>query len=65
MQHASSTIPNYAEGYCTDDNARALALAMILKRSGQGSARLSHRATTYAAFLHHALIQNPGASTIS
>ena len=26
LQHASSTIPNFAEGYCTDDNARALLL---------------------------------------
>jgi glycosyltransferase involved in cell wall biosynthesis len=24
LQHASFTIPNYQEGYCTDDNARAL-----------------------------------------
>ena len=23
LQHANSTIPNFAEGYCTDDNARA------------------------------------------
>ena len=24
LQHATHTIPNFAEGYCTDDNARAL-----------------------------------------
>jgi len=60
FQHASYTVPNFAEGYCTDDNARALALAMILKRSGQASARLSHRATTYAAFLHHAFDPKSG-----
>ena len=26
FQHASFTVPNFAEGYCTDDNARALVL---------------------------------------
>jgi glycosyltransferase involved in cell wall biosynthesis len=54
FQHARYTAPLFAEGYCTDDNARALALAMILKRTGLASARLAHRTTTYAAFLHHA-----------
>jgi len=54
FQHASFTVPNFAEGYCTDDNARALVLAMMLQRLGQGSQRLSERAATYAAFLNHA-----------
>ena len=54
FQHASFTVPNFAEGYCTDDNARALVLALMLKRLGQGSPRLSERAATYAAFLNHA-----------
>jgi len=30
FQHASFTTPNLAEGYCTDDNARALILAVLL-----------------------------------
>jgi glycosyltransferase involved in cell wall biosynthesis len=54
FQHASFTVPNYAEGYCTDDNARALVLAMMLKRLGHGSPRIGERAATYAAFLNHA-----------
>ncbi len=54
FQHASFTVPNFAEGYCTDDNARALALALLLKRLGQGSHRIGTRAVTYAAFLNHA-----------
>ncbi|MBI3415152.1 MAG: glycosyltransferase family 4 protein [Verrucomicrobia bacterium] len=54
FQHASFTVPNFAEGYCTDDNARALVLALMLKRLGQGSPRLGERAATYAAFLNHA-----------
>ena len=54
FQHASFTVPNFAEGYCTDDNARALVLAMMLKRLGHGSPRIGKRAATYAAFLNHA-----------
>ncbi len=57
FQHASFTVPNYAEGYCTDDNARALVLAMMLKRLGHGSPRIGKRAATYAAFLNYAFHQ--------
>jgi glycosyltransferase involved in cell wall biosynthesis len=58
FQHASFIVPNFAEGYCTDDNARALVLALMLQRFGKGSARLHAHATTYAAFLNHAF--DPG-----
>jgi glycosyltransferase involved in cell wall biosynthesis len=54
FQHASFTVPNFEEGYCTDDNARALVLAVMLQRLGHGSPRLNERAATYAAFLNHA-----------
>jgi len=47
-------VPNFAEGYCTDDNARALVLVLMLKRLGHSSARLNERAATYAAFLNYA-----------
>src|ERR1043165_6217495 len=43
FQHASFTVPNFTEGYCTDDNARALVLALMLQRLGQGSSRLQSR----------------------
>jgi len=54
LQHAVYTIPNYAEGYCTDDNARALILTVLLEELGveERAAALGGR---YAAFLHHAL----------
>jgi glycosyltransferase involved in cell wall biosynthesis len=29
LQHAIYTVPNYNEGYCTDDNARALVLSVV------------------------------------
>src|SRR5205823_5103512 len=54
FQHASFTVPNFAEGYCSDDNARALVLLLMLQQLGQNSQRLNAQATTYAAFLNHA-----------
>ena len=60
FQHASFTVPNFSEGYCTDDNARALALALMLQKLGLGSRRLSERAATYAAFLNHAFDRQRG-----
>lgn len=60
FQHASFTVPNFAEGYCTDDNARALVLALMLQRLGQGSPRLGEVAASYAAFLNHAFDQKLG-----
>ena len=60
FQHASFTVPNFAEGYCTDDNARALVLALMLKKLGHGSPRLGAQAATYAAFLNHAFDRQRG-----
>ncbi|MGH7991874.1 MAG: glycosyltransferase family 4 protein [Limisphaerales bacterium] len=54
FQHASFTVPNFAEGYCTDDNARALVLALMLHKLGYDSPQLAGQAATYAAFLNHA-----------
>ena len=54
LQHANSTIPNFAEGYCTDDNARALLLTVLLEQLGHSSAQVYRLATTYAAFLNYA-----------
>lgn len=60
FQHASFTVPNFAEGYCTDDNARALVLSMMLQRLGLGSPRLNERGANYAAFLNHAFDRSRG-----
>ena len=54
FQHASFTVPNFAEGYCTDDNARALLLTLMLQQSGHRSPPINALAATYAAFLNHA-----------
>jgi hypothetical protein len=54
LQHAVYDVPNFAEGYCTDDNARALVLTVLLEELGHKSQRLDRAATTYAAFLRYA-----------
>src|SRR5712671_5695472 len=54
FQHAIFTVPNFSEGYCTDDNARAFILAVLLDELGEDTENVRTLATTYAAFLHHA-----------
>ena len=54
FQHAILTVPNFSEGYCTDDNARAFILAVLLDELEEQSERARTLATTYAAFLNHA-----------
>jgi glycosyltransferase involved in cell wall biosynthesis len=61
FQHAIFNVPNYHEGYCTDDNARAFILCNMLDEVGGAPHRdkLDHLASTYLAFL--AAAWNPGA----
>ncbi|MEX2260678.1 MAG: glycosyltransferase family 4 protein [Bryobacteraceae bacterium] len=54
FQHAVFSVPNFSEGYCTDDNARAFVLAMQLGELGGDPEGVRSVATTCAAFLHHA-----------
>src|SRR2546421_10800833 len=54
FQHAIFTVPNFSEGYCTDDNARAFILAVLLDEMEEEPERMRTLATTYAAFLNHA-----------
>jgi glycosyltransferase involved in cell wall biosynthesis len=54
FQHATFSVPNFSEGYCTDDNARAFVLAVLLGELGEHPERVRGVATTCAAFLHHA-----------
>jgi glycosyltransferase involved in cell wall biosynthesis len=56
LQHATFAVPNYSEGYTTDDNARALTLTVLLEQLGQTEPREIHDlASRYLAFLGHAL----------
>ena len=54
LQHACYSIPNHHEGYCTDDNARALVLTVLMEELGKDSPELHQAASTYAAFLNYA-----------
>ena len=59
VQHAIFTIPNYGEGYTTDDNARALILTMLLEQEGKEQLGKPDKFTPasafrYLAFLEHA-----------
>jgi glycosyltransferase involved in cell wall biosynthesis len=54
FQHAIFSIPNFSEGYCTDDNARAFILAVLLGELSAEPDTVRTLATTSAAFLHHA-----------
>jgi glycosyltransferase involved in cell wall biosynthesis len=54
FQHAAFDVPNFAEGYCTDDNARALAVVVLVEALGLATPQTHRAASTYAAFLGHA-----------
>jgi glycosyltransferase involved in cell wall biosynthesis len=54
FQHATFSVPNFSEGYCTDDVARAFILAVQLSELGEEPEGIRSLATTCAAFLNHA-----------
>ena len=60
FQHATYTIPNFEEGYCTDDNARALLLTVLLGELGQDGPEVRRIANTAAAFLQAAFHRERG-----
>ncbi len=53
VQHATFSVPARASGYCVDDNARALIVALHAD-SLSGSAETKRLVVTYLAFLHAA-----------
>jgi len=61
LQHATFSVPRYAEGYCLDDNARALLLVTLLEDSGADDPRLVRvLASRYLAFVDHAFDRSSG-----
>jgi glycosyltransferase involved in cell wall biosynthesis len=55
LQHATFTVPNYTEGYTTDDNARALIVAVLLEELGVPPyEEVLSLASRYLAFLQYA-----------
>jgi glycosyltransferase involved in cell wall biosynthesis len=59
FQHAIFNIPNFAEGYCTDDNARAFILTLLLEETTSlvTQQELERLASIYLAFLWNAFDQ--------
>jgi glycosyltransferase involved in cell wall biosynthesis len=61
LQHANFCIPRYSEGYCLDDNARALLLMARLEEAGtEDHDQVRLLAARYLAFVHAAFNQPRG-----
>ncbi|MCB2204628.1 glycosyltransferase family 4 protein [bacterium] len=58
LQHAIFTVPNYNEGYCVDDNARALMVSALLE--ALGNERAMELGSRYLAFIWYAFNTETG-----
>ena len=55
LQHAAFNVPRYDDGYCLDDNARALLLMALVEDAGTEDAQAVRAlASRYLAFVNHA-----------
>lgn len=55
IQHAAFSVPRYGDGYCLDDNARALLLMTLLDAAGSDDpAAVRRLSSRYLAFVTHA-----------
>ena len=54
LQHASFTVPNRHEGYCVDDNARALLLTALMEGQEPLTPEVALVQSRYLSFLLHA-----------
>ncbi len=55
FQHATFNVPNFSEGYCTDDNARALILTVLLENLGTiNPLKINDLASRYLGFIRYA-----------
>ena len=54
LQHASFSVPRYDDGYCLDDNARALLLMALVEDAGTEDRKACRAlASRYMAFVNH------------
>ncbi|MEK7766270.1 MAG: glycosyltransferase, partial [bacterium] len=61
FQHAVFAVPDFSHGYTTDDNARALVLAVLLEElQDEGSSLARDLAARYLAFLWYAFDSGTG-----
>jgi len=60
FQHAIFTVPWLEHGYCTDDNARALILTVLLEEQDEPPAANAAIQSAAAAFLQNAFVHSTG-----
>jgi glycosyltransferase involved in cell wall biosynthesis len=60
FQHAVFSLPWFGHGYCTDDNARALILSVLIEQLGEEVSPIEPVQTAAAAFLNHAFSDPTG-----
>lgn len=61
LQHAVFSIPRYEDGYCLDDNARALLLMTLLDEAGTDvPSAVRALGSRYLAFVNHAFDRSSG-----
>jgi len=61
LQHAAFNVPRYADGYCLDDNARALLVMALVQDAGTEDPKIVRALTSrYLGFMNYALDQPSG-----
>ncbi|VAX22492.1 Glycosyltransferase [hydrothermal vent metagenome] len=60
LQHAKFTVPNRSHGYCIDDNARALIVAVLAQEVYPKDLSLKALTSTYISFMDHAFNEETG-----
>ena len=53
LQHATYHLPNRKEGYCLDDNARALIVCIQALQQGGSKSQIETLLDRYLSFMHH------------
>jgi glycosyltransferase involved in cell wall biosynthesis len=61
LQHGAFNVPRYRDGYCLDDNARALLLMALVEDAGTKDRKLVRALSSrYLAFVNHAFDEQRG-----
>jgi glycosyltransferase involved in cell wall biosynthesis len=61
LQHATFNVPRYSDGYCLDDNARALLVMAHVEEAGAEDPKVVRELTSrYLGFINYAFDQTPG-----
>jgi hypothetical protein len=60
LQHANFIVPDRFNGYCTDDNARALIVVLMALNQVYDEGPMVNLSSRYLSFLHYALNESNG-----